>query len=135
MEQSEEAHALLWDEYKYRHDHIWKKLFQITIAVVLLGAVPYLKPDITRVLQGWILIAPLLGTVLSLITLFLMHFELGLFARIAAAHRRYQEETGLIRHSSHHYFRYLVMIYVAFLFLVSLANVAVVRLLWLGQVA
>ncbi|WP_445401300.1 hypothetical protein [Zobellella sp. An-6] len=135
MEQSEEAHALLWDEYKYRHDHIWKKLFQITIAVVLLGAVPYLKPEITRVLKGWILIAPLLGTVLALITLFLMHFELGLFARIAAAHRRHQEEIGLIRHGPHHYFRYLVMTYVGFLFLVSLANVAVVRLLWLGQVA
>lgn len=28
--------ALLWDEYKYRHDHIWQKLFQITIAVVRL---------------------------------------------------------------------------------------------------
>ncbi|WP_375057164.1 hypothetical protein [Zobellella sp. DQSA1] len=135
MDNQHEPHALLWDEYKYRHDHIWKKLFQITIAVVLLGAVPYLKPDITRVLKSWILIAPLLGTVLSLITLFLMHFELTLFARIAAAHRQHQEALGLIRHGRHHYFRYLVMTYVGFLFLVSVANVAVVRLLWLGLVA
>jgi len=29
--------ALLWDEYKYRHDHIWQKLFQITIAGVLMN--------------------------------------------------------------------------------------------------
>ncbi|MFP2770119.1 hypothetical protein [Oceanisphaera sp. KMM 10153] len=130
-----DPHVLLWDEYKYRHDHIWQKLFQITIAVVLLGAVPYLKPEITQVLKGWILIAPLLGTVLSLITLVLMHFELMLFAKIASAHRSHQERQGLIKHSRHNYFRYLVMTYVGFLLLVSIANVAVVRLLWLGPVA
>ncbi len=129
-----DPHVLLWDEYKYRHDHIWQKLFQITIAVVLLGAVPYLKPEITQVLKGWILIAPLLGTVLSLITLVLMHFELTLFAKIASAHRSSQERQGLIKHSQHNYFRYLVMTYVSFLVLVSIANVAVVRLLWLGLV-
>lgn len=131
MQGRHEWESLLWDEYKYRHDHIWKKLFQITIGVVLLGAVPYLKPDITRALQGWILIAPLLGTVLSLITIFLMHFELGLFARIAQAHRYNQERHGRIRHDRGSYFRYLIMVYVCFLFLVSLANVAVVRQLWL----
>lgn len=123
--------ALLWDEYKYRHDHIWQKLFQITIAVVLLGAVPYLKPEITQVLQSWILIAPLLGSMLALITLVLMHVELTLFAKIAAAHRSRQEEAGLVKHSRNNYFRYLVLTYVSFLLLVSLANIAVVRLLWL----
>lgn len=127
-----DPHALLWDEYKYRHDHIWKKLFQITIGVVVLGSVPYLKPEITQVLKSWILIAPLLGTVLTLITLVLMHFELTLFANIAAAHRHHQEELGLIRHSRRNYFRYLVMTYVSFLLLVGVANVVVVRLLWLG---
>ena len=132
MCQPYDPHVLLWDEYKYRHDHIWQKLFQITIAVVLLGAVPYLKPEITQVLKGWILIAPLLGTVLTLISLVLMHFELTLFAKIAVSHRAHQESLGLIKHSRHNYFRYLVMTYVSFLLLVSIANVAVVRLLWLG---
>ncbi|MDP5293100.1 hypothetical protein Q9290_12525 [Oceanimonas sp. CHS3-5] len=78
------------------------------------------------------MIAPLLGTVLSLISRVLMHFELTLFGKIARAHRAHQEELGLIRHSRHNYFRYLVMIYVDFLLLVSIANVAVVRLLWLA---
>lgn len=127
-----DPHVLLWDEYKYRHDHIWQKLFQITIAVVVLGSVPYLKPEITQVLKGWILIAPLLGTVLTLITLVLMHFELTLFAKIASAHRHHQEDQGVIRHSKRNYFRYLVMTYVSFLLLVGIANVAVVRLLWLA---
>ncbi|NLJ91975.1 MAG: hypothetical protein GX324_02800, partial [Aeromonadales bacterium] len=115
-----DPYVLLWDEYKYRHDHIWQKLFQITIAVVLLGAVPYLKPEITQVLQSWILIAPLLGSMLALITLVVMHFELTLFAKIASAHRSHQEELGMIVHSRHNYFRYLVMTYVSFLLAVSL---------------
>lgn len=87
MHHPNDPHALLWDEYKYRHDHIWQKLFQITIAVVLLGSVPYLKPEVTQVLHKWILIAPLLGCILVLISLMLMHFELTLFSKIATAHR------------------------------------------------
>lgn len=130
-----DPYVLLWDEYKYRHDHIWQKLFQITIAVVVLGAVPYLKPEIGQVLGSWILIAPLLGSMLTLITLVLMHFELTLFAKIAAAHRQHQEQQGLLNHSKHNYFRYMVMTYVSFLLLVSIANVLVIRWLWLDAVA
>lgn len=36
----EEA-KLLWDEYKYRHDLIWKHLIRSTIAVIILITVPY----------------------------------------------------------------------------------------------
>ena len=32
----------LWEEYKYRHEHIWKLIFQLTTAVVALSVVPYL---------------------------------------------------------------------------------------------
>lgn len=130
-----DPYVLLWDEYKYRHDHIWQKLFQITIAVVVLGAVPYLKPEIAQVLGSWILIAPSLGCMLTLITLVLMHFELTLFAKIVAAHRQHQEQQGLLNHSKRNYFRYMVMVYVSFLLLVSLANVLVIRWLWLDSVA
>lgn len=130
-----DPYVLLWDEYKYRHDHIWQKLFQITIAVVVLGSVPYLKPEISQVLGSWILIAPLLGSMLTLITLVLMHFELTLFAKIAAAHRQHQELQGLLHHSRHNYFRYMVLTYVSFLLLVSMANVLVIRGLWLDAVA
>lgn len=40
LSKTEEA-ALLWDEYKYRHDLIWKHLIRSTIAVVILITVPY----------------------------------------------------------------------------------------------
>jgi hypothetical protein len=31
---------LLWSEYRYRHEHIWKILFQLTAATVLLAIAP-----------------------------------------------------------------------------------------------
>lgn len=38
---NEERKKTLWDEYKYRHEHIWKLVFQLTTAIVALSLVPY----------------------------------------------------------------------------------------------
>jgi hypothetical protein len=60
----------LWNEFQYRHDLIWNLVFRLTIAVVLLGIIPYTQSDlITRlgVLWWWILAPPILGAVLALI--------------------------------------------------------------------
>jgi hypothetical protein len=40
-----DAGRLLWDEYKYRHDLIWKLVFQLTTAVILINTAPYLEAD------------------------------------------------------------------------------------------
>jgi hypothetical protein len=58
----------LWNEYQYRHDLIWNLVFRLTIAIVLLGIIPYTQSDlITRlgVLWWWILAPPILGAVLA----------------------------------------------------------------------
>lgn len=31
----------LWEEYKYRHDLIWQRIFRFTGAVVLISIIPY----------------------------------------------------------------------------------------------
>ncbi len=54
---------LVWDEYKYRHTHCWKVVFQLTAAVVFLSAVPYVDPKYARALEWRILLAPGLGVV------------------------------------------------------------------------
>ena len=38
---SPEEANLLWDEYKYRHDLIWKHVIRSTVAVIILITVPY----------------------------------------------------------------------------------------------
>jgi hypothetical protein len=68
----------LWNEYQYRHDLIWNLVFRLTIAVVLLGIIPYTQSQlITRlrelswwilpsgVFTWWILAPPILGAVLA----------------------------------------------------------------------
>jgi hypothetical protein len=70
----------LWNEFQYRHDLIWNLVFRLTIAVVLLGIIPYTQSQlITRlrelswwilpseVLSWWILAPPILGVVLAVI--------------------------------------------------------------------
>ncbi len=32
----------LWQEYQYRHDHVWKTVFMATFAIIALSVVPYL---------------------------------------------------------------------------------------------
>jgi len=32
---------VLWNEYKYRHDLVWRVLFQVTAAAVILSVAPY----------------------------------------------------------------------------------------------
>ena len=41
-EPAQMAVSQVWDEYKYRHTHIWRITMQITTAVVALSVVPYL---------------------------------------------------------------------------------------------
>jgi hypothetical protein len=58
----------LWNEFQYRHDLIWNLVFRLTIAVVLLGIIPYTQSDLIEMLgelSWWILAPPLLGAVLA----------------------------------------------------------------------
>ena len=77
----------IWDEYKYRHQHIWKTVFSLTGAVVLLSVIPYLYPRVTCVLG--------IGTGVTLI----ISIGLWLFgtSRISRELRRFNDVKGLYR--------------------------------------
>ena len=53
----------LWQEYQYRHEHIWKTVFQATIAIIALSAVPYL--DVANAIGKIAFTGPFLGGVLG----------------------------------------------------------------------
>ena len=65
MSEYEEA-ELVWDEYKYRHEHIWGTLYKLTFTVAFLSVVPYLRPAIAIHLYPWSLLPMLLASVLSI---------------------------------------------------------------------
>ena len=44
----------LWDEYTYRHDLIWQRIFRFTTAIVLISIVPYIREDSACLFGPWI---------------------------------------------------------------------------------
>jgi hypothetical protein len=125
----------LWEEYKYRHDHIWVRIFQFTTAVVLISIIPYVKPDIAKQLGSWILMAPALATVLGIFVLVVMRNELKLFGKIKTAYRRRQNDLldedlkhKLDRKSN---FNQQVLLYLGSLVALSIANGMIILFVWL----
>ena len=48
--------SMLWDEYKYRHDLIWRHLIRSTLALVALVTVRYstaFKPTVWLIIIAW----------------------------------------------------------------------------------
>jgi hypothetical protein len=81
-----EALQNLWDEYKYRHNLIWQRIFIFTTAVVSISILPYIQLNIVERLGNWILIAPVLAVILALFMLLVFYTELELFKRIYQAY-------------------------------------------------
>jgi hypothetical protein len=126
---------ILWEEYKYRHDHIWQRTFRFTTAIVLISITPYLQQDIARLLGPWILIAPLLAFLLASFVLLVMRNELALFGRIKEAYRR-QQNRLLPKDLEHPInekstFKLFVMTYFGCLVLLSIVNGFIVWRVWI----
>ena len=68
---------VLWDEYKHRHNLVWRFVFQVTLAAVFLSIVPYIAPQLAITALGrWLFVAPELAFLLVLFSLFVTSNEL-----------------------------------------------------------
>jgi hypothetical protein len=86
--QDTEEGNLIWDEYKYRHDLIWRHLIRSTLALVALVTVRYstaFKPTIWLVIVAWVVA---LGY--WVVTLLAVEPELRLLIKIKYLHRERQ---------------------------------------------
>ncbi len=128
----------LWDEYKYRHDLIWQRIFRFTTAVVLISIIPYVQQDIAHRLGNWILIAPLLASILAGFVLLVMWNELELFGKIKHAYRRQQNKLldDDLKHDldKKSYFDRFVLFYLGSLVVLSFANGLIAWLIWIPKV-
>jgi hypothetical protein len=126
-----------WEEYKYRHDLIWQRVFRFTTAIVLISIVPYVEQDLARLVREWILIAPLLAILLAGFILAVMRNELDLFWKIKEAHRRQQNELldDDLKHklNAKSSFEWFVMLYLASLGLLSILNGYMMWQAWLPR--
>ena len=81
---------LLWDEYKYRHDLIWRHLIRSTAAVIALIAIAFSNRFSGS--QILFIIAALLAVSYTIISIYVLHTELPLFESIKAQHRERQHD-------------------------------------------
>ncbi|GJQ57588.1 MAG: hypothetical protein D8M57_19855 [Candidatus Scalindua sp. AMX11] len=87
LEKTDEA-TLIWDEYKYRHDLIWKHLIRSTITVIVLITIPYSNQfnDVTI----FTIFAPVLAIGYTLFTYNILKRELELYENVKDFHRNRQ---------------------------------------------
>jgi hypothetical protein len=120
-ESSWERYNALWDEYKYRHDLIWRVTYQVTAAAVIIGVSPYLNESVTAAL-GWRLVAvPILALVLVGVAYFVIDDEIALFMKIKAEYRSLQSERSEIEHETSR-FELFVRLYLIALFVLGVLN-------------
>jgi len=85
-----DAAKLIWDEYKYRHEHCWNTIFKLTSAAVLLGVIPYLDTKLPKEFGYWLLSAPVLAVALIGFGMLRMVRELSLLRDVRSLHRERQ---------------------------------------------
>jgi hypothetical protein len=119
-----EKAKLIWDEYKYRHEHCWKLIFQITTAVVALSVIPFTNDEIATSLGYWIVALPALGFALTIFSLRRMSNELDLLDKIRQRHRELQADLqGIVYEERRSTFSRDVKLYLCALALLSIVDI------------
>ena len=121
-----EVGELLWEEYKYRHDLVWKLVFQLTTAVILINTAPYLKDNVTKGI-GWPMLAvPALAIALALLGVLRLSREHALLDEVRTRHQTlhsYPRSRGTFKRQSVFYLWCLVAL--------SAGNLVALAFLWL----
>lgn len=123
---NEKEHALLWEEYRYRHTHIWSTTYKVTSAVAAVSLVPYLKPDVVEKLGLFALSLPAIAVGLAVFGLSRLSRELRLFGKIKRKYREIQRRDFRIWHDSEERFARDVWLYLLLLIGLSIFNGAYV---------
>ena len=94
-----EVDKYLWEEFRYRHDLIWRLLFRVTTVAVLLSIAPFTIDDLVRRNVGsWVNALPALALALVLGSWPMLVLEFRLFRPVDALsgiHRNSRVEMGL----------------------------------------
>jgi hypothetical protein len=117
----------VWEEYRYRHDLIWRLLFRMTAAAVLLSIAPFTIDDLVAKRAGaWVDALPAIALALVAISWLVLVFELRMFKPIDGVYKEVQQKAvGLVRDDGPGVLPWVVRLYPAAL-LVLLFRVALV---------
>jgi hypothetical protein len=83
----------VWEEYRYRHDLIWKLLFRMTAVAVLLAITPFTIKDLaSESAEDWVKLLPAIALVLVAASAIVLRSELARFASINRIYDVVQEQ-------------------------------------------
>jgi hypothetical protein len=83
--QEHEVIKIFWEDYKMRQAHYWSSLTRFTLAIITLWVLPYIRPDVVRLLGLLVLIFPAIALLLSVASFWLLGAE---YQRLQAVKRR-----------------------------------------------
>jgi heme/copper-type cytochrome/quinol oxidase subunit 2 len=127
--------STLWEEYKYRHEHCWKIIFQTTTAFVILSVIPYVQLVVVRGLGRVILIVPALAIVMILFASFVIWNELGVLYKVKRTYRKLQEKEYEINHGvDSERFKWQVVFYFKGLFVMGIINGFSIYQFWIPYI-
>jgi hypothetical protein len=121
--------SLIWEEYKYRHEHIWATIFKLTAAASLISVAPYIHREVACVLGLSVLLLPLLALSLCVFGYARLARELLVLDTVKKMHRELQGTTALNEGGS---FTRHAKLFVAMLCLVVLLNGVVLGCVWVS---
>src|SRR5688500_17832838 len=88
------AAQYFWEEYKYRHDLIWRLLFRVTAVATALSIAPFGIEELVVSLGRWVTALPFLAFLMILGSVPLFVTELRLFREILRFYRQSQYEVS-----------------------------------------
>ena len=126
-----EPAKLIWDEYKYRHEHVWKLIVQITVAVVIISIIPYSQPHISEKLKEAVVLLPVVGFALTFLGLVRLDSELRILEKVRARHRELQTALhGIEQRAEAGQFSKQVKTYLGVIMFLEVANIVLLLWLW-----
>jgi hypothetical protein len=72
---SKEAIHYLWDDYKMRQGHYWASFNRFGLAIITVLVLPYIKPENMKPLGRAVILFPIIGLVLSVLSMWLLGAE------------------------------------------------------------
>src|SRR5262245_18401422 len=84
--------SYLWEEYKYRHDLVWRVALRLTAVVASVSVIPYVNETLADRLGRWILVPPGVAVLLAILGIAVIANEYCLLALIRMSYRRLQKD-------------------------------------------
>lgn len=119
----------IWQEYKYRHEHIWATIFKLTLSAALISVIPYVHREIACVLGFAVLLLPVLAFSLCVFGYARLDRELRALDLVKKMHRELQNTSSLNEGAS---FTRHAKVFVLVLSAVVLLNAVVLGYVWVG---